>query len=429
MWIRKGPLGRLSVLRRWILFSSLAGATSATCFAEPSPGKEQGPTEKPASLAPANERISWQLPTENRYLFENQPKRFYQPTISRRLISGMFGFTRTSEPEPARIFERFHKGVDIRPLRRDARGEPLDPVRACADGLVVRVNDDEKISDYGKQVIVRHDWGGLPVFTVYAHLGSVAAKVGQVVRAGDELGILGWTGPGLVQSRAHLHLEVVFQINPRFDEWVRAAKPGRLWEPNRHGEWHGLNLMGIDPVPLLQAAHEGTPQNVGGSIGSAAGGIRCACPGAEIPGGLDRLGAGGGKLHGSPIVGDRDDSVGLAVEGAGLGPARGRSGVGGESRPAQRGQVLLPRIGAGRWQGRDAAQPVRPAVHGDDDVCGADRSVGTHECYARASPDARFRTRNRGTASAKPLSARTEAFVMEESGSAEGSLHDERLNN
>jgi len=210
-----------------------------------------------AQEKPPTNRIPWQLPTENRYLFENQPKKFYQPTISRRLISGMFGFTRTSEPEPARIFERFHKGIDIKPLRRDARGEPLDPVRACADGVVVRVNDNEKISDYGKQVIVKHDWGGLDIFTVYAHLGSVSAQVGQLVKAGDVLGILGWTGPGLVQSRAHLHLEVVFQINPKFDEWVKAAKPGRLWEPNRHGEWHGLNLMGIDPVPLLTAAHQG----------------------------------------------------------------------------------------------------------------------------------------------------------------------------
>jgi len=213
-----------------------------------------------AQEKPLTDRIPWQLPTENRYLFENQPKKFYQPTISRRLISGMFGFTRTSAPEPARIFERFHKGIDIRPLRRDERGEPLDPVRACADGVVVRVNDNEKISDYGKQVIVRHDWGGLEVFTVYAHLASVKAAVGQAVRAGDELGVLGWTGPGLVQSRAHLHLEVVFIINPKFDEWVKTAKPGRLWEPNRHGEWHGLNLMGIDPVPLLVAAHQGKPK-------------------------------------------------------------------------------------------------------------------------------------------------------------------------
>ena len=101
-----------------------------------------------AQEKPPTERIPWQLPTENHHLFDNQPKKFYQPTISRRLISGMFGFTRTSEPEPARIFERFHKGIDIKPLRRDARGEPLDPVRACADGVVVRVNDNERISDY-----------------------------------------------------------------------------------------------------------------------------------------------------------------------------------------------------------------------------------------------------------------------------------------
>ena len=62
-----------------------------------------------------NERIAWKLPTENHYLLEGKPEKFFQPTISRRLKSGMFGFVRTSEPEPARIFERFHKGIDIRP--------------------------------------------------------------------------------------------------------------------------------------------------------------------------------------------------------------------------------------------------------------------------------------------------------------------------
>lgn len=233
---------------------------------------ERGPAEKTTPSAPASvgtrsdasglvtDRMAWQFPTENRYLLEDRPEKFFQPTISRRLKSGMFGFVRTSDPEPARIFERFHKGIDIKPLQRDARGEPLDPVRAVADGVVVRVNHDEKISDYGKQVIVKHDWGGLPVFSVYAHLASATAQVGQPVRAGDELGILGWTGPGLVQARAHLHLEFVFLINPKFDEWIRAAKPGRLWEPNRHGEWHGLNLMGIDPAPLLLAAQQGKPK-------------------------------------------------------------------------------------------------------------------------------------------------------------------------
>ena len=58
------------------------------------------------SLSPltANDRIEWQLPTENDGLFHDQKGRFFQPTISRRVISGMFGFVRTSGPEPARIF-------------------------------------------------------------------------------------------------------------------------------------------------------------------------------------------------------------------------------------------------------------------------------------------------------------------------------------
>jgi len=248
------------------------------CLLSVSGAVEPGPTG-----IDVTERIPWQLPTENRHLFEDQPKKFYQPTISRRLISGMFGFTRTSEPEPARIFERFHKGIDIRPLRRDARGEPLDPVRACADGVVVRVNNNEKISDYGKQVIVRHDWGGLPVFTVYAHLASIAVQVGQPVKAGEGLGILGWTGPGLVPSRAHLHLEFVFMINPDFDDWVKAAKPGRLWEPNRHGEWHGLNLMGIDPVPLLVAAHGGKPKSWQEALAVQPGGFLVNVPAPRQP--------------------------------------------------------------------------------------------------------------------------------------------------
>jgi hypothetical protein len=205
------------------------------------------------------ERIDWQLPTENRALFRGEDKKFYQPTISRRPVSGMFGFVRTSEPEPARIFEHFHKGIDIRPLHRDKKGEPTDTICASADGEVVRVNLDEKISDYGKQVIVRHLWGKQPVYTIYGHLASIGVEVGQQVKVGEPLGVMGWTGPGLVRERAHLHFEIAFQLNDKFGMWVDTAKPGRLWQPNRHGDWNGLNLMGIDPIPLFKAANEGNP--------------------------------------------------------------------------------------------------------------------------------------------------------------------------
>ena len=230
------------------------------------------------NLLGASERIAWQLPTENDELFRNQYSRFFQPTISRRLISGMFGFVRTSEPEPARLFEHFHKGIDVRALHRDPKGEPTDVVRASAEGEVVRVNLDEKISDYGKQVILRHDWGGQPVYTIYGHLASIAVEVGQKVEAGDPLGIMGWTGPGLSRDRAHLHFEITFQINGKFAEWVETAKPGRLWQPNRHGEWNGLNLMGVDPVPLLKAAHEGRPMSCQECLASQASGFVVRTP-------------------------------------------------------------------------------------------------------------------------------------------------------
>jgi len=230
------------------------------------------------------DRIPWEFPTENRYLLEEKPEKFFQPTISRRLKSGMFGFVRTSDPEPARIFERFHKGIDIKPLRRDEKGEPLDVVRAIADGVVVRVNEDEKISDYGRQVIVKHLWGEQPVYSIYGHLASAEAKVGQAVKAGDPLGVMGWTGPGLDRSRAHLHLEITFQINPKFDEWVKTAKPGRLWEPNRHGEWNGLNLMGIDPAPLLLAAQQGKPKTWREALAVQPGGfiVKVAAPKTRV---------------------------------------------------------------------------------------------------------------------------------------------------
>lgn len=212
-----------------------------------------------AKEAGGGDGIAWELPTENRALFRGELNKFFQPTISRRAISGRFGFVRTSQPEPAKIFEHFHKGIDIRPVTWDEKGEPKDVVRAAADGEVVRVNLDAKISDYGKQVIVRHFWDEQPVYTIYGHLAAIGVEKGQKVKAGDALGVMGWTGPGLVRERAHLHFEIALELNEKFAEWVEAAQPGRGWQPNRHGEWNGLNLMGIDPIPLLQATQAGKP--------------------------------------------------------------------------------------------------------------------------------------------------------------------------
>ena len=96
---------------------------------------------------------------------------------------------------------RMHKGMDI-DLKRG------DQVHAAFDGMVriARYN-----GGYGNVVIVRH-YNGLE--TVYAHLSKIKVKPGQVVIAGQTLGLGGATGHA---TGSHLHFEVRFKghaLNP-----------------------------------------------------------------------------------------------------------------------------------------------------------------------------------------------------------------------
>jgi len=204
------------------------------------------------------------FPTENRALLESRHDDFFQPTISGRRVSGTFGFVRTSGPEPPKYLERFHEGIDIKPVRRDGAGEPLDPVVAMAAGKVVYINAVEAKSSYGLYVLVRHEFDGWPMFGFYSHLASISVSEGARVESGQELGILGYTGPGVNQARAHLHLELTFQLQEGFGEWFRKAGKPEFGErgENHHGDYSGLAFLGVDPVPLLKASAAGKPLTV-----------------------------------------------------------------------------------------------------------------------------------------------------------------------
>ncbi|MGF1679355.1 MAG: M23 family metallopeptidase [Candidatus Methylacidiphilales bacterium] len=206
--------------------------------------------------------IDW--PTENRALLYGDEERFFQPTISKRLISGKYGFVRTSQPEPARFFERFHEGIDIAPLRRDAKGEPLDPVKAVAAGKVIYVNTRGDRSNYGIYVIIEHRFDGWPMYGLYSHLANHEVRTGQEVRKGQQLGLLGYTGSGINQERAHLHFEMTFRITRDFSGWFEKAGVPLFEEkgPNHHGDHSGLAYLGVDPAPLLLASAAGRPITV-----------------------------------------------------------------------------------------------------------------------------------------------------------------------
>lgn len=171
----------------------------------------------------------------------------------------MYGFVRSSEPEPARYFNLFHEGIDIQPSGRDAKGEPIDPVMSAADGVVVYTNTKPSLSNYGRYIMIRHRLGTHDLYTTYGHLASIFIVENQEVKAGQVIGKMGWSGNVGSRERAHLHFETGFLVNKDYAGWYRKVGVGfePRPSPNEHGNFNGLNFIGVDPARLLLATASG----------------------------------------------------------------------------------------------------------------------------------------------------------------------------
>ncbi len=204
-----------------------------------------------SETAPGETRRHFRPPTANLALFEPEAgDRYFVGTVGRTWISGTFGCVRSEGYQ-------LHEGLDIRPLKRDGRGEALDPILAAADGIVAYVNPKAALSNYGIYVVLRHEIQGWELFTLYAHLARVEDRIapGLEVRCGEPLGVMGRTAntrSGISKDRAHLHFEINLLVNDRFDDWHRKHFPGQR---NDHGIWNGRNMLGIDPLPLILQQH------------------------------------------------------------------------------------------------------------------------------------------------------------------------------
>src|SRR5437660_10126071 len=191
------------------------------------------------------------LATDNDALFSGGGRAFYQyierdykGVKSIPWEGGQYGFVRDPvETAAGIVYRRFHEGIDIRPLQRDARGEPLDEVRAIADGKVVHTNLVPGYSNYGKYIVIEHRWDGSSYYSLYGHLSSLAVQPGDTVKRGQPIAVMGYTGAGLNQERAHLHLELNLMLSQRFDAWYNAFFKN---DPNHNGIYNGLNLAGLD---------------------------------------------------------------------------------------------------------------------------------------------------------------------------------------
>lgn len=199
------------------------------------------------------------FPTQNRAILDGHPEEFYmyverdfEGQKTRPWEGGQFGFVRGPRRTPEGVvFTTLHEGVDIRPLKRDPDGTPLDDVVAAAPGRVVHVSKEAGASNYGRYIVVEHRIGSSPFYTLYAHLASTSVVPGQDVRQGEPLGRLGYSGAGIDRPRAHVHFEIDLLLSENFEAWYDAHFAGT---PNKHGIYNGMNLTGADPAAILLAS-------------------------------------------------------------------------------------------------------------------------------------------------------------------------------
>lgn len=208
--------------------------------------------------------LVFRLPTDNHALTEGKPEAFYMYTDrlfekvkSKPWTGGQYGFVRTPVRFAAGVYcVKFHEGLDIRPVKRDVAGEPLDEVRPMAPGRVVHVSSDPRKSNYGRYVVLEHILEEGKIYSLYAHMAEVSCREGQQVGTGNRLGKMGHSGVGLNRERSHVHVEICLLLNRNFQEHYDRLK---ISEPNAHGIYNGLNLVGFDASDVLRLCQTGEP--------------------------------------------------------------------------------------------------------------------------------------------------------------------------
>lgn len=196
-------------------------------------------------------------PTEDNAFFQGASwETLIQPTISGKVESGKFGCVRNNG-------SKFHEGIDIKPKKRDRKGEAIDKIIAAMDGQVVHINTVAGNSSYGKYIVIVHKNVEPAIYTLYAHLGCIdkSIKVGKSVKGGETLGIMGRTALGkpIPKERAHLHFEMGVMLSGGFEKWYSKQK---FDLPNKHALWNGFNLTGFDPLDFYEKWRSGKIKSV-----------------------------------------------------------------------------------------------------------------------------------------------------------------------
>lgn len=151
------------------------------------------------TLARLDERVlglSEALEVVSLNLAERQQLISSTPSIApvKGVLTSKYGYRR----DPITGKQAAHWAIDI-------AAAPGQPVRATADGVVVRA---DRIGGLGNAVYVAHGYG---IITRYGHLSEIKVRAGERVSQRDVLGLVGNSGRS---TGYHLHYEVQVDGQP-----------------------------------------------------------------------------------------------------------------------------------------------------------------------------------------------------------------------
>lgn len=127
-------------------------------------------------------------------LAQRLPQRLWTLPLTRPVpggVSSLFGMKRVFNGQPRSV----HRGLDL-------RGAQGTPILACADGQVALADN---LYFSGNAVYINHGEG---VFSAYLHMSQSEVSLGQRVRKGQVIGLVGATGR---VTGPHLHLSLIVQ--------------------------------------------------------------------------------------------------------------------------------------------------------------------------------------------------------------------------
>jgi peptidoglycan LD-endopeptidase LytH len=244
------------------------------------------------SLFAVGERLDIAWPTLNQAFAQGRPLQdFIQPTESGETTSGLFGCVRTSGTQ-------FHEAIDLKPISRDRRGEATDEVFAALPGVVRHISARAGASSYGRYVVLEHPDVQPAVYTLYAHLASIAPglRVGERVERAQVLGVMGRSAGGytIPKERAHLHFEIGLRLTDSFQSWYDSRKFGSR---NEHSVWNGMNLVGIDPLDFFTMLRDGRVNGLRDYFAQLTPAVRLQVAASRTPDFIQRYPALGPKTY------------------------------------------------------------------------------------------------------------------------------------